>query len=63
MQPLGSQIMDILQPVPFVMKISYFAPRSKMSRGRPICGSSNNIRGHGKIREGNVGQVDEKNDS
>ena len=63
MQPLGSQIMDILQPAPFVMKISYFAPRSKMSRGHLICGTSNNIRGHGKIRVGNVGQVDEKFDS
>ena len=42
-QPIDSQIMDILQTRPHVMETSYFGPRSQMPRGHHICGSSNNV--------------------
>ena len=42
------------------METSYFAPRSQMPRGHRIRGSSNNLRGQGRRREGNVEQVDEQ---
>ena len=53
-QPVDSQVMDILQWLPHVMETSYFGPRSQMPRGHRICGSSNNVRGQGWRREGNV---------
>ena len=59
-QPLDSQVMNILQSLPPVMETSYFGPRSQMPRGHRIRGSSNNVRGQGRRREGNVEQVDEQ---
>jgi hypothetical protein len=59
-QPLDSQVMDILQSLPLVMETSYFGPRSQMPRGHRIRGSSNNVRGQGRRREGNVEHMDEQ---
>ena len=59
-QPLDSLVMNILQSLPLVMETSYFGPRSQMPRGHHIRGSSNNVQGQGRRREGNIGQVDEQ---
>ena len=59
-QPVDSQVMDILQSPPHVMEISYFGPRSQMLRGHRLRGSLDNVRGQGRRRERNVEQVDEQ---
>ena len=57
-QPLDSQVMNILQSFALVMETSYFGPRSQMPRGHRIRGSPNNVRGQCRRREGIVEQVD-----
>ena len=59
-QPLDSQVMDILQSLPPMMETSYFGPHSQMPRGHRIRGSSNNVRGKVEEEKKNVRQVDEQ---
>ena len=49
-----------MQLLPLVIETSYFGPRSQMQRGLCIYGSSNNVRGQGRRRDGNVERMNEQ---
>ena len=42
-QPIDSQVMDILQSIPPVMETFHFGPHSQMPKEYRIIGSSNNV--------------------